>query len=154
MIWHPLRDECLSKIFCGVESPSILQWKTDVSVTKAIVFREIHFQKITSSVITCAFIFDFISMLKICSVLAAFNAMTLEAGFMMAESAEMGRRIGLVWSAISMITTWFVSPTFSRTQMNLSDSIVRLLKPMLAAPIPTLVSWRRKNSWNYDECTC
>jgi hypothetical protein len=31
--------------------PSILQWKTEVSVTKAKVFREIHFQNMTSSVI-------------------------------------------------------------------------------------------------------
>lgn len=53
-----------------------------------------------------------------------FNAMTLLAGFMIAESAVIGRRIGLFASFISMITTWLLSPTFSRTQMNLSDSIV------------------------------
>jgi hypothetical protein len=46
----------------------MLQWKTAVSVTRASVFSEIHFQKITSSVIVCAFILLFISMLKICSV--------------------------------------------------------------------------------------
>lgn len=66
--------------------------------------------------------------------------MTLDAGFMMAESAEIGLRMGLVASDKSMITTWLVSPTFSRTQINLSDSMVRLLKPTLAALIPTLVS--------------
>jgi hypothetical protein len=49
-------------------TPSMLQWKTAVSVTRASVFKEIHFQKITSSVIVCAFILLFISMLKICSV--------------------------------------------------------------------------------------
>ena len=72
--------------------------------------------------------------------LLPFKAMTLEAGFMMAESAEMGLRIGLVGSDMSMITTWFVSPTFSRTQMYLSDSMVRLPKPMLLALMPTFVS--------------
>ena len=72
------------------------------------------------------------------------RAMTLEAGFMMAESAEIGLLMGLVGSDRSMMTTWFVSPTFSRTQMNLSDSMVRLLKPTLAALIPTLVSWKEK----------
>ena len=70
--------------------------------------------------------------------------MTLEAGFMMAESPEMGRRIGLVGSAMSMMTTCAVSATFSRTQMNLSDSMVRVLNPMLDACIPTLVSWKRQ----------
>ena len=69
-----------------------------------------------------------------------FSAMTLLAGFMMALSALMGRRMGLVGSAMSMMTTWAVSPTFSRTQMYLSDSMVRELNPMLAALIPTLVS--------------
>ena len=48
-----------------------------------------------------------------------FNAMTLLAGFMMAESAEIGLLMGLVGSDMSMITTWAVSPTFSRTQMYL-----------------------------------
>ena len=43
----------------------MLQWYTVVSVTSAIMFSEIHFQKMTSSTMVCAFIFDFISMLKI-----------------------------------------------------------------------------------------
>ena len=83
------------------------------------------------------------------------RAMTLEAGFMMAESAEIGLLMGLVGSDRSMITTWFVSPTFSRTQMNLSDSMVRLLKPTLAALIPTLVSWKeeeRASNRNRSPC--
>ena len=69
--------------------------------------------------------------------------MTLLVGFIMAESAEIGRRIGLVVSWRSMITTCAVSPTFSRTQINLSDSIVRVLKPMFAALIPILVSYEQ-----------
>lgn len=68
MIWQSASDECLSNIFTGVESPSMDQWYTDILVTNAKVFRDIHFQKTTSSVIVWAFIFDFISMLKICSV--------------------------------------------------------------------------------------
>ena len=36
----------------------------------------------------CAFIFDFISMLKIWRVLPALRAMTFDLGFMIAESAE------------------------------------------------------------------
>lgn len=67
--------------------------------------------------------------------------MTLLAGFMMAESALMGLRIGLVGSAMSMMTTSAVSPTFSRTQMNLSDSIVSVLKDIEAGLMPTFVSW-------------
>ena len=86
--------------------------------------------------------------------------MTLLAGFMMAESAEIGLLMGLVGSDMSMMTTWAVSPTFSRTQMYLkletmhtctkfkkiksstylSDSIVRELNPMFAGVIPTFVS--------------
>ena len=56
---------------------------------------------------------------------------------MMAESADMGLLMGLLASAMSMMTTWELSPTFSRTQMNLSDSMVSVLNPMLAALIPT-----------------
>lgn len=71
MIWQPARLECRSKTFTGCESPSMLQWYTAVSVTSATVFREIHFQNVTSSVIVCAFILLFISMLKIWRVFAA-----------------------------------------------------------------------------------
>jgi len=64
------------------------------------------------------------------------RAITLLAGFMIADSAEIGLRIGLAESAMSMITTCACSATFSLTQMYLSDSIVRVEKPMLAALIP------------------
>ena len=47
-----------------------------------------------------------------------------------------GRRIGLVGSARSMITTWAVSATFSLTQMNLSDSMVRVAKPICCTLMP------------------
>lgn len=74
------------------------------------------------------------------------RAMTLLAGFMMAESADMGLLMGLAESFMSMITTCAVSPTFSRTQMNLSDSMVTVLKLTLLALIPTAVSyfWHRE----------
>ena len=65
-----------------------------------------------------------------------FSAITLLAGFMMALSAEIGLRIGLLGSFISIITTWACSPTFSLMQINLSDSIVKVLKPMFAGFIP------------------
>lgn len=65
-----------------------------------------------------------------------FRAITLLAGFMMALSAEMGLRMGLLGSAMSMMTTWACSPTFSLTQMNLSDSMVSVLNPILAGLIP------------------
>lgn len=68
------------------------------------------------------------------------SAMTFDFGFIMAESAEIGLLVGLLASAKSMMTTWAVSPTFSRTQINLSDSIVRVEKPILAALMPTLCS--------------
>ena len=58
----------------------------------------------------------------------------------MAESAVMGLRIGLVASARSMMTTCEVSATFSRTQMNLSDSIVRVAKPICCTLMPTFWS--------------
>jgi len=70
--------------------------------------------------------------------------MTLLAGFMIAESADIGLLIGLAESFISMITTWAVSPTFSLTQINLSDSMVRVLKLTLLALIPTAVSCKNK----------
>jgi len=66
--------------------------------------------------------------------------MTLLAGFMMAESAEIGRRMGLAVSLRSIMTTCAVSPTFSRTQMNLSDSIVSVLNPMFVALMPRFCS--------------
>ena len=58
----------------------------------------------------------------------------------MAESAEMGRLMGFAVSLRSMMTTCAVSPTFSRTQMNLSDSIVSVLNPMFVALIPRFCS--------------
>ena len=73
--------------------------------------------------------------------------MTLLVGFMMAESAEMGLRMGLAVSAMSMMTTWAVSPTRSRTQMYLSDSMVRVENPMLAALMPTFWSWKAEDRW-------
>ena len=72
------------------------------------------------------------------------RAITLLAGFMIAESALIGRRIGLFASFISIITTWAVSPTFSRTQMNLSDSIVSVLNDIEFVLMPTFVSWKKK----------
>ena len=65
------------------------------------------------------------------------RVMTLLVGFMMAESAVIGGLMGLVGSAMSMMMTKAVSLTFSRTQMNLSDSIVSELKPMFATLMPT-----------------
>lgn len=70
--------------------------------------------------------------------------MTLLAGFMIALSAEIGLRMGLLGSFMSMITTWACSPTFSLMQMNLSDSIVRVLNPMFAGLMPKFWSWKRK----------
>ena len=96
----------------GCESPSIFQWYTAVSVTRPIVLTLIHFQKTTSSAMVCDFILLLSSMLKICSWRpSALSAMTLETGFIIAESAVIGRRVGCVASAMSMITTWFCSPT-------------------------------------------
>ena len=54
----------------------------------------------------------------------------------------MGRRMGLAGSARSMITTCAVSPTFSLTQMNLSDSIVSVAKPICCTLIPMFWSCR------------
>ena len=67
-----------------------------------------------------------------------FRAITFDLGFIIAESAEIGLLVGLFASPRSIITTWAVSPTFSLTQINLSDSMVRVEKPMLAALMPTL----------------
>ena len=66
-----------------------------------------------------------------------FKAITLLDGFIIAESAVIGRLIGLVGSAISTIMTNAVSLTFSRTQINLSDSNVRELNPIFVTLIPT-----------------
>lgn len=61
---------------------------------------------------------------------------------MIAESAEMGRLMGLLGSARSMIVTCELSGFFSRTQMNLSDSMVNVLKVIFSGVIPKLVSCR------------
>ena len=68
------------------------------------------------------------------------RAMTFEAGFIMADSAVIGRLMGLAASPRSIITTWAVSPTFSLTQMYLSDSIVRVANPICCTLIPTFWS--------------
>lgn len=60
---------------------------------------------------------------------------------MIAESAVMGRRIGLLESARSMMITCAVSPTFSLMQMNLSDSMVRVANPICCTLMPTFWSW-------------
>ena len=67
-------------------------------------------------------------------------ALTLDAGFIIAESADIGLLIGCCGVAISIMTTWLESPIFSRTQIYLSDSIVRVLNPIVAALMPTDVS--------------
>lgn len=67
--------------------------------------------------------------------------MTLEAGFIIALSAVIGLLIGLAVSAMSMMTTCDVSPTFSLTQMYLSLSMVRVANVMFVALMPALVSY-------------
>lgn len=69
-----------------------------------------------------------------------FKAITLDAGFMIALSAVIGLLMGLAVSAISMMTTCEVSPTFSLTHMNLSLSMVRVANEMLATFMPTDVN--------------
>lgn len=68
------------------------------------------------------------------------RAITLLAGFIIAESADIGRLVGLAVSFISIMTTCAVSFTFSRTQINLSDSMVRVLNDIELILIPTFVS--------------
>ena len=71
MIWHPASAGSRSKTTTGAESPSVDQWNTCVSVTSATVLVLIQVQNTTSTGMSCAFIFDFISRLKIWSVLPA-----------------------------------------------------------------------------------
>lgn len=75
-------------------------------------------------------------------ILLPFNAIILPAGFMTAKSDGnlIVCRTGLLVSFISMMATWAVSADFSRTQMNLSDSIVSVLNEIEPATMPTLVS--------------
>lgn len=144
MICAPTRVGCRSKTFCGGEVWSlIVQWNTAVSVTRPIVVSEIHFQKTTSESLTWDLTFCLVSMLNICSVRPAtrvasapppqnhlrhvpFSASIFLSGCIIAESAVMGLRSTLLASARSMMTTWFCSLTFSRTQMKWSDSNVKL----------------------------
>ena len=72
------------------------------------------------------------------------TAITLLAGFIIAESAAVAILIGLVESFMSMMTAWVVFSTFSLTQINLSDSIVTVLNPMFSAFTPTSVSYAVK----------
>ena len=51
------------------------QWYTAVSVTRPRVESEIHFQKTTSSLLTCDLTFCLVSMLKTCSVRPARETM-------------------------------------------------------------------------------
>ena len=90
----------------------------------AMVLTEIHFQKRTSSDMVCAFILLFISKLKICSELPDLSAITLLVGFIIAESAVIGRRVGLSGSAMSMITTYTI--VHKREQKKKRKSTTRL----------------------------
>ena len=67
--------------------------------------------------------------------------MTLETGFMIADSAVIGRRCTSVGLVMSMMTTCTVPFNSSRMQMNFSDSIVSVAKLMNCGWMPTLVSW-------------
>jgi len=69
----------------------------------------------------------------------AFNAIILCSGFISAESAVIGRFNGCDGDATSTITTEFAVPV-SRTQMNFSDSIVTLVKEIIAGLMPSDVS--------------
>lgn len=106
----------------------------------------VHTMAITVAVTTQSTNYSLSHMLlqKVMYEYIPFRAMTLDAGFMMAESAVMGRRMGLAESLRSMMITWDVSPTFSLTQMNLSDSIVRVAKPICWTLMPTFWSWNER----------
>lgn len=111
----------------------------------------IHFQKTTGCDIWKLFILDFNSKLKICKLSPAapatdaFSAMTLVTGFMRALSAVIGRLSGLRGEAISTMTTEFCAPV-SRTQINLSDSIVTLRKEMNCWLIPKFGSCKHQST--------
>ena len=66
--------------------------------------------------------------------------MTCEAGFIIAESAVTGNRLGLEACAKSMTTSLEEPPTVSLTQINLSDSIVTVVNLMCSALMPKLCS--------------
>lgn len=68
------------------------------------------------------------------------RAITFEVGCMIAESAVIGRFIGFVGSFMSMIVTCDASVFFSLIHMNLSDSMVSVLKVIASALIPTFCS--------------
>ena len=123
----------------------MLQWYTAVAVTSPISAGLSHFQKTTCSGIWWLFILLFSSKLKICRwsaalpATAALSAMTLATGFISALSAVMGRRSGCPGLAHSTMTTLLAAPV-SRTQMNLSLSIVTFVKLMNCGFTPRLAS--------------
>lgn len=69
------------------------------------------------------------------------NAMILVVGWVITDSAVIGRRIMSLLLAKSMITTWFWPFTCSRTHTNRSDSKVSVWKPTLAALTPNACSY-------------
>eukprot|EP00850_Spirogloea_muscicola_P015183 SM000114S24146 [mRNA] locus=s114:189803:197796:+ [translate_table: standard] len=73
------------------------------------------------------------------------RARILLVGFMRAESAVMGRRRGCIGVAMSMMTT-LLEGAVSRTQMNLSDSMVTCVKVMNWLLMPRLVNWQKHHS--------
>jgi hypothetical protein len=130
---------------------------------------DIHFQKVTSSALACDLTLVLVSMLNICSVRPAVYAIPsvyrvpvvirrrgvsaqhahLRAkifcrGCIIAESAVIGLRRTLLASFRSIMTTWFCSPTFSRTQMKWSDSRVSVCHQV------STNGWKREQRW----CGC
>mmetsp|Transcript_1604 Transcript_1604/g.4436 ORF Transcript_1604/g.4436 Transcript_1604/m.4436 type:complete len:208 (-) Transcript_1604:54-677(-) len=130
-----------SKTLVGDASPSSDQWYTAVGVTMAMVLLFTQRQNLTASVMACAFILVRSSRLKIWSCDCERRAMTLATGFMMAASAEMGRRVtSLLFERSIMVT--FPPP---QTEMNLSDSIAQ--DPNLIESAGTCMAGRLMASW-------
>ena len=76
-----------------------------------------------------------------------FKANILELGFISAESAVIGLLNGCIGMFMSIITTLFCGAV-SRTQINLSDSIVTCVNVMNCGLIPMLGSWKFIRSHN------
>lgn len=72
------------------------------------------------------------------------RARIFESGFMIAESAVIGRLSGCMGMAMSIITTLF-DGAVSLTQMYLSDSIVTCVKEMNCWFTPSVVSCKQSH---------
>ena len=131
-----------SNTLTGLASELMFQWYTERAVTIPSEASENHFQNTIDSPNWIALSFCLVARLNTCRLSPftpstfALSAMICSAGFMMADSAVIGRRCGADGLDRSTMSSWLVGDV-SRTHTYLSDSSVTLANVMALDATPS-----------------